>query len=106
MPNDPDATVTLTDNNIDRTSLLEFEEGVDKNNNRIVNYVYRLSEIAAAHNLVVTCASAGAKIYIKINGVWTEYSKIWVKENGTWVEQSIINWSNIFDTRANYRKMN
>lgn len=102
VPNNPNATVTLVDNNVDRTSTLEFEEGTDKSGNRVVNYVYRLSEISAAHNLVVTCTSASAKIYIKTNGVWTEYSKIWVKENGTWVEQSITNWSNIFDPRTNY----
>lgn len=102
IPDNPGATVTLLDNNIDKTSQLEFEEGVDKNNNRIVNYVYRLSDISAAHNLVVTCTSASAKIYIKINGTWTEYSKVWVKENGTWVEQSVTNWSTLFDPRVNY----
>ena len=71
VPDDPDATVTMFDNGVDVTNSLEFEEGVDKNNNRIVNYVYRLTNIHAAHTLTVSCVSAGQQslgLYLKISG--------------------------------------
>lgn len=44
------------------------------------------------------------KVYLKINGTWTQYSKIYKKINGSWVEQD--DWSSIFDTDANYIKGN
>lgn len=107
VPDDPEATVTLTDNNVDRTSQLVYEEGVDKNNNKIVNYTYSLSNITATHTLVVTCAAAAqASIYIKLNGSWVQCSKVYLKINGTWVEQNASTWSTLFDTGTNYRKMN
>jgi hypothetical protein len=33
-------------------------------------------------------------------------SKVYVKENGSWVEYNAYNWSDLFDSRKNYRKMN
>jgi hypothetical protein len=45
--------VTLKDNNVDRTSLLEYESGTDKYGNTVVNYIYKLTNITAAHTLVV-----------------------------------------------------
>lgn len=71
VPDDPDATVTMFDNGVNVTSSLEFEEGVDKNNNRIVNYVYRLTNIHATHTLTASCVSAGQQslgLYLKISG--------------------------------------
>ena len=107
VPNDPNATVTLRDNNVDRTSLLEYESTQDKYGNTVVNYIYKLTNIAAAHTLTITCSSgAGPTIYIKINGTWTTCSKVFVKTNGSWVEQSSSTWTNVFDTHTNYRKMN
>ena len=56
--------------------------------------------------IVVTIGGGGGsspKIYLKINGSWTEYSKIYLKVNGSWVEQSSSNWSSLFDTSTNYR---
>ncbi len=107
VPNDSNATVTLKDNNIDRTSLLEYESAQDRYGNTIVNYIYKLTNITAAHTLTVSCSSGGeqSKVYIKINGTWTQFSKIYKKVNGSWVEQDNSDWLTLFDTRTNYRLM-
>ena len=104
VPNDPDATVTVKDNGIDVSNSLTYEEGYDNDNNKIVNYTYILSNVAAAHEIIVTSVSAGQKIaYIKINGVWTPYSKIYKKINGSWVEQANADWVTILPTNVQYR---
>ena len=104
VPNDATATVTLRDNNVDRTSLLNYESTTDRYGNTIVNYTYELDNISAAHTIVVTCSSTtGVKIFVKINNSWIQGSKVWVKTNGTWVEQNSSTWTTIFDTRTNYR---
>ena len=104
VPNDPTATVSLVDNNVDRTSQLEFEEGEDKYGNRVVNYIYSLSNITAAHTINVTCtAAAQTKIYIKRNGSWVQCSKVYLKVSGSWVEQSSSTWSTLLDPSDNYR---
>lgn len=106
VPDDANATVTLRDNNVDRTSLLEYESGTDKSGNPVANYIYNLTNITAAHTISVVCTSAAAhKIYVKVNGTWQEFSKIYVKVNGTWEEQDNTDWTSVFDTRQNYRKM-
>lgn len=43
-------------------------------------------------------------IYIKENGVWVGYSEVYVKENGSWVKKE--DFSNIFDTLKNYKRIN
>lgn len=107
VPNNANATVTLRDNNVDRTSSLAYEEGQDKSGNKVANYTYTLSNISATHNLVITCSSAaGGKIFLKVSNAWTQYSKVWVKENGTWVEKNSTTWSDVFDERVNYVKGN
>lgn len=107
VPNNANATVTLKDNTVDKTSSLVYEEGQDKSGNKVANYTYTLSNINAAHNLVITCSSAaGGKIFLKISNAWTQYSKVWVKENGTWVEKNSTTWSDVFDERVNYVKSN
>ena len=106
VPNDPAATVILTDNNVDKTSSLEYFEGEDKYGNLVVNYIYRLSNINATHTLVVSSTSSTSKIYLKINNNWVEYEKVYLKVNGSWVEQDSSIWSTLFDMNANYRKMN
>ena len=107
VPNNAYATVTLKDNNVDRTSLLEYESGTDKYGNTVVNYIYKLTNIAAAHTLTVTCATGAQPIlYLKINGSWVSGSKVYVKENGSWVEYNAYHWTDLFDSRKNYRKMN
>ena len=106
IPNDPNATVTLLDNGVSRTSLLEREEGQDRNGNTVVNYIYSLSNINAAHTLSITCVSGEqtTQIFFKNNsGVWNAYSKVYVKVNGAWVEQDASTWSRLFDTTLKYR---
>ena len=71
--------------------------------NRLTNdttLVYRLSE-----NDLYLYARAIPKqgIYIKENGVWVSYSEVWVKENGSWVKKD--DFSNIFDTTKNYKRI-
>ena len=104
VPNDASATATVTDNGTNVTSSLVFEEGYDENNNRIVNYTYNLSNVTAAHEIVVTAVSAGQKtIYVKISGTWTPCSKVYKKVNGSWVEQTNANWTTVLPTNVQYR---
>ena len=105
VPNDANATVTLKDNNVDRTSALEYESATDKYGNTVTNYIYKLTNITAQHTLEVICTT-GAKIYLKLNGTWTQCSKVYKKINGSWVEQASSTWNSLFDARINYRKIN
>jgi len=70
-------------------------------------WTYTISNIAADHTVVVKTSGGdtGPKIFVKNNGTWTQYSKIYKKVNGSWVEQSSSNWSTLFNTSTNYRKM-
>lgn len=88
VPDNYQATVTMTDNGTNVTSQLDSETGQDKQGNTITSYKYTLSNIQAAHNLVVSIDGASIKLYVKINGSWVQYSKAYVKINGSWVEQS------------------
>lgn len=65
-----------------------------------VVYTYTISNVAGDHTIVVAQGQSTAKIYLKRNGTWTQYSKVYKKISGSWVEQS--NPSSIFDTTANY----
>ncbi len=88
VPDDIDDVVVLTDNGIEQT--LEEETGVDKYNNPVVSYRYKINAVNAAHTLVVTSAAAATDaLYIKLNGTWTQISKVYKKINGSWVEQSL-----------------
>lgn len=104
IPDDYNATISLLDNNIDKTTSLQRVDGVDKNNNPIVNYIYTLTNITAAHTLSISCSGSGASLglFLKTSGTWVEYTKVYRKENGVWVEYS--NPSGIFSTSANYVK--
>ena len=54
--------------------------------------------------IVVTIGggSSQPKIFVKINGAWTQFSKAYKKVNGSWVEQSSSTWSTLFNTTTNY----
>lgn len=54
--------------------------------------------------VVIGDSGSSAKVYIKINGTWVQYSKIYKKVNGSWTEQSDI--TSVFDTSTNYVKGN
>ena len=55
--------------------------------------------------IAVTIGGGGSqpKIFVKVNGTWTQYSKVYKKVNGSWVEQASSTWSTLFDTNTNYR---
>jgi hypothetical protein len=65
-------------------------------------YGYDISNISADHVIVVT-ASGGetSKLYVKLNGTWTEVATVYKKVNGSWVEQSDV--TSVFQSGTNYR---
>ena len=68
-------------------------------------YTYTITNISGDHVIVVSAGSQ-SKIYVKINGTWTQFSKVYKKVNGSWVEQASSTWSTLFDTSTNYVKGN
>lgn len=105
VPDNTSDTVVLFDNNVDRTADLTRVDGTDKSGNPIVAYVYELSNINTEHTITTGCSTSNtAKIYVKENGTWHQYSKIYVKIDGAWVEQNSIIWSALFDTSESYRQ--
>lgn len=102
VPTNVSAQVTITDNGTDRTSQLEKEEGYDKQGNPAVSYTYKLENIAATHNLIITCGTVSTKIYIKNGNSWTAYTKAYIKMNGTWVQDA--NLTEIFHSGGNYKR--
>ena len=102
VPDNVSSAITITDNGNNVTSQLERETGVDKNNNPVVSYKYRLNNISANHTLNITAGDATIQLYIKENDTWRMYSKVYKKINGSWVEQSDL--SSVFSTTANYVK--
>lgn len=68
-------------------------------------YTYSTT-ISGDMTIAVTIGSASQpKIFVKVNGTWTQYSKVYKKVNGSWVEQASSTWSTLFNTNTNYRKM-
>lgn len=105
VPDNTSDTVVLFDNNVDRTSDLIRTESTDKGGNAIVAYVYELSNINAEHTITAGCSMSNtAKIYIKENNAWHQYSKVYVKIDGAWVEQNAMIWSALFEPSESYRK--
>jgi len=101
----PEGSTTITSNGTtDVTSQLERETRVDKNNNPVVSYKYKLNNITANHTINVTAGDATIQLYVKENDTWRMYSKVYKKINGSWVEQSDI--ASVFSTSANYVKGN
>ena len=71
-----------------------------------VYYTYSTT-ISGDMTIAVTIGSVSQpKIFVKVNGTWTQFSKVYKKVNGAWVEQSSSSWATLFDTNTNYRKMN
>ena len=91
IPNNIIDTVTITDNGSDVTSMLEREDGYDKNNNPAVSYKYSLSNIQATHTLVISCTAAGQQdsLFFKYNNNWIQVIKVWVKKNNVWEEEEL-----------------
>lgn len=62
-------------------------------------YAYDISNIQANHEIVVTSGSETNKLFVKLNGTWTEVDKAYKKVNGSWTEVSI---DTAFETGVNY----
>lgn len=106
VPNESGDTVTLTDNNTDVTSQLERKEvQVEKQGvtTTVVNYIYRISNIQATHNINVISTPQGLNSYIKTSSQWKQgqilmkqdnrwndlrYTRIWVHNGTAWVENA------------------
>lgn len=106
VPNESGNTVTITDNNTDVTSQLERKEiQVEKDGvtTTVVNYIYKLNNIQATHNLNVVCSPQGLDSFIKTNNQWKQggilmkqndrwnslrYTRIWIHNGTTWVENA------------------
>ncbi len=102
IPDDYSYDIAVTDNNVDVTnSVQKKEEEITKEGVTItvVNYIYTLNNIAATHNIVVSCFGSGG-VYVKVSDSWVTVSKIYKKQNNAWVEQSDI--SDIFETGKIY----
>lgn len=102
VPNENNATVSITDNGNNVTNSLErIESQVQKDGNTItyVNYIYRLSNISSTHNLIINCVS-GSTIYMKVNNSWIAISKVYKKIDDRWQEQS--DYSSLFDLTKIY----
>lgn len=102
VPDDPNATVTITDNNADVTGSLELKTSeVEKDGSTVTykSYNYSISNISAAHTLLISCATNGT-YYMKVNGAWVAFSKVYKKIDDRWQEQS--DFSNIFGTNTIY----
>lgn len=68
------------------------------------HYTYTYTVDGNATIAVTIGSTAAPKIYLKVNGSWVQYSRVYKKVNGAWVEQADI--SSVFNTNANYVKMN
>jgi hypothetical protein len=60
-----------------------------------------LTNINAAHNIVLTCTANTGTLYIKVNGSWVEGRTVYKKVNGSWVEQTDL--TSVFETGVNYK---
>ena len=90
IPNNSGDTVTVTDNNVDVTSSLERKEAIvekDGVQTTVVNYIYRINNVQASHNINVSSISPsqGCSGYVKRNGSWVQ-ANINIKSDDRWRE--------------------
>lgn len=65
-------------------------------------WYYDLTNIVADHTIVVTVSGGEtSKLYVKLNGTWTEVATVYKKVNGSWVEQTDV--TSVFQSGTNYR---
>ena len=105
IPHSVNDTVHITDNNVDVTSSLVREDGVDKNGNPAVNYIYTISHVSAAHNITVTSENVNSLLFIKINGTWRSVQAIYTKSRNTWEKESSLSHLSALTFNA-LKKMN
>lgn len=106
VPKNNTDTITLRDNNVDVTNQIERKEVTTEKDGQtitVVNYIYRLSDIQATHDLVVSSALQNLSSSIYLNSQWSEgtlsrkqdsrwgtlsYTRIWVHNGTAWVENA------------------
>lgn len=91
VPENQNEIVNLTDNGVDVSSQMEVihvetEEGGETVT--IINYIYKLSNVQAAHNLNVQTTKLAIPQSIKLNNTWTR-GNFFYKVNGAWVGISL-----------------
>lgn len=87
IPQNASQSVTVLDNNVDVTQFVERYETTDDGVTD-VNYVYRIFNVNADHNIVVSLANTSVTAYHKVNGSYEQVTAIYKKINGAWVEQT------------------
>lgn len=90
IPDDNSYEVTVTDNNVDVTSQVQKKEEEivkDGTTYTVVNYIYKLSNIQATHNIIVY-ANSSKSLYVKVNNNWVQATKVFIKKNGTWMKMN------------------
>lgn len=102
VPNNINSNITLMDNSTDVSSQLEQETGVDKNNNPVVSYKYKLTNIQTTHTLTVRVGEQTIVLYYKDGTSWRTVNRAYRKVNGSWVE--INDLTTVFSKTKNYRK--
>lgn len=91
VPENQNETVTLYDNGTDVSSQLQVvnvEKEEDGQTVTIKNYIYRLNNVQAAHNLSVQTTKPIIPLLVKINGSWVSAS-YFGKANNEWVQLSL-----------------
>ena len=69
-----------------------------------VTYIYTISSVTGNHTIVVSAGGSSTKLYVKLNGTWTQVAKAYKKINGSWVEQTDL--TTVFSAGTNYVKGN
>lgn len=93
VPDDYSYGISITDNNSDVTSSLEtIEQEITKDGETytVINYIYNISNVQAAHNIIVVCTPQSGS-YVKMNNEWVYITKCYLKVNNVWTEVSDIN---------------
>ena len=104
VPKNSTDVVSVTDNGTDVTGNLERKEvQTEKEGQTIttVNYIYRLTNIQAAHTLNVSVAG-GQVLLTKMNGNWVTVLKAFKKDERGWSE--VTDYENLFENGELYFK--
>lgn len=104
VPKNSTDVVSVTDNGTDVTGNLERKEvQTEKEGQTIttVNYIYRLTNIQAAHTLNVSVAG-GQVLLTKMNGNWVTVLKVFKKDERGWSE--VTDYENLFENGELYFK--
>lgn len=80
---------------------ITFKVTYSSSSGSVDHYTYTFTVSSDTTIAVTIGAVATNKIYIKLNGTWTEASKVYKKVNGSWVEQTDL--TNVFDSGTNYK---